>query len=355
MPPANIVPAPSNAMDIVDTIELDASQYTIVDVVGSSVPADLTLTEVAVPIVLGATVTTTLLKWKAWDNYWFTAGRNLDNVFGSLTSWLHGASGPSLDTVRLEIGLRAAVERRHMRQLMARQNGTIIANIATVKGAARATLKLLSSLAHETGVLHNAALHHADGVAANALAHAEADIQRLRADVVQMQNANNVALHQWVSSVVNDPIWRHMTGIQDQINTLERYLPDMITAGATVAATGVVAGTVAKVASLSKTVGQLAQEEEDCGKPICETVGPKTDWGKFFKRFGPKILEALLLALATEDPESVEHAVEKLADLLGPTLSHWAETWVGLTPGNLGPDQGKVTDVVGTYNPLTGG
>ena len=114
-------------------------------------------------------------------------------------------------------------------------------------------------------------------------------------------------------------------------------------------------GKVTITAGAALALARAAKKwEDDCGEPMCQTVGPKTDWGKLLKRFGPTAIFALLAAIAAENPDAVEKVATELADALGPALSTWAESWLGLASGDRDAIGRKAGETVGHFPGLPG-
>ena len=87
------------------------------------------------------------------------------------------------------------------------------------------------------------------------------------------------------------------------------------------------------LSALQSQVGKLQTENDECTQPMCETLGPKTDWGKLLKRFAPKAIFALLALIAAEHPDEVAKVSAELGAALGPVL----ETAVAASLIPLGP------------------
>jgi uncharacterized protein YoxC len=74
---------------------------------------------------------------------------------------------------------------------------------------------------------------------------------------------------------------------------------------------------VASVAALSKVVSALKTESDECTKPMCETMGPKTDLGKLLKGLNVAKWLAILAALEVIDVKELEHIAADVAGLEG--------------------------------------
>lgn len=68
------------------------------------------------------------------------------------------------------------------------------------------------------------------------------------------------------------------------------------------------------VAPVAVAVKALVQESEDCVKPMCESMGPKTDLGKLLKLANVAAFAALLAQLAALRADGLEGLVGDVAD-----------------------------------------
>lgn len=311
--------------------------------------APLALAE-ASPLAIGlggVWVTNRLLQWKAWDHFWLGVGATLNNVWHTAAGFLFGVgAGLSADTVGQMIQLATHVSIRATRQLVGSLASKTIASINLIDHGLRwvaASLNAnVTSLSHRIGQAITfaraealSAERYADArvhAATDALAALTAlEVNALRAellrDVITPLRSEVVALGQLVRPVVVD-----VEGIKDLLG--HNVLPNLAKALAT-------AGLAATLAHAVTTW------VDDCGEPMCQNVGPKTDWGKLFHRFEPAALWALLAAVGAISPGEIERASEDFARLIGPPLARWAEGWLGLRPEDVGGAAQEVGHDVG--------
>lgn len=130
--------------------------------------------------------------------------------------------------------------------------------------------------------------------------------------------------------------------IRTDVGAIEGYVDDAVHDEALrrLAAVGAVAATVAGVLTWI----------ESCGEPTCEVVGPRTDWGKWLKLFGPTAIWAMLAAVAAEDPSRIEDLGESLGRTLGPVLESWV-TQFALGGGGFDSQPAPVSGAIGR-NPI---
>lgn len=131
------------------------------------------------------------------------------------------------------------------------------------------------------------------------------------------------------------------------IDTLRHELPTLISAGATAAIAVHLAPVIESIRNINARLAAVEAETEECTKPMCEDIGPKTDWGKFFHSVKTAAIFAALAELAAADVGDIESAAVLLADTLGPVLQRWMESYVGILPGGTSKSPGAVTDAIG--------
>lgn len=282
-------------------------------------------------VAAGAKLETALLNNQHWDDFWIAQGARLNNVWHSLGNFLfHRGNAPSLDTVNQLIQLSMHVNMRAARQLVTTLASHSVAVesrlykgvLSVAKGVdalqrwtvARTTQ--VQNQAHaELTTVAGSLERYADGKAHDALVGAHTLDAALRAELIR--------------DVIN-PIKSDLAKLQHSVQTGAGSVASLSTLIHTHVLPELATATAA--AAAAKALATKAQEwEDDCGEPMCETVGPKTNWGKLFKRFDAALLWALLAAIAAESPEEIEHAAEDFARLIGPPLDRWASSWLGLS------------------------
>jgi hypothetical protein len=308
----------------------------------------------AVGIVAGgAKLEQTLLNNEGWDNFWIHVGGHLSDAWHAAGSFLFGggSSGPSLQTVASLINLGMHVTMRGVRQLTGQIDAKRIAGDELLRRTSNYNAKVSRARAVNA---HNEALHvdrnahireqklqqwtdarvHNAGVAADA-----------RTD------ATIAALQEWTITHIAQPLSDRL----DQTTVIANQA--RVSAHNAGIRADSLAPQLAAVAALlhqmEPQLNRVLTETEQCTEPMCEYLGPKTDWGKLLSKFGPAAIWALLAELAALHPDEVAKAAEALARGLGPVLEHFAEAWIGLLPGGTGGDVQTVEGNVGTFNPLT--
>lgn len=80
---------------------------------------------------------------------------------------------------------------------------------------------------------------------------------------------------------------------------------------------------------LQQSVRLLQTEEEECTKPMCETMGPKTDLGKFLKALSIASGAALFLELANLDEQGLENLIRGFQHLAGGAIDTFDDVFLG--------------------------
>lgn len=86
-------------------------------------------------------------------------------------------------------------------------------------------------------------------------------------------------------------------------------------------APAIVAPALAGIAALATRVGVLEAEAESCGRPMCATMGPQTDLGKFLKALKIAEWAALLAELAALRAGGLDELLNE--------IEGWAKTAIG--------------------------
>lgn len=343
-------PVPVDPYPVMDTAPMEETLATVTTIYAESLPETVALLPAAAVVLAGAYVTTELLKNKQWDDFWVSVGGHLNDVWHAAGNFLFGGHGaPSLDTVGQLIQLSMHVNMRATRQLVTTLAGKtaavegalykgVTAVARTVQGLTTWTAAQLNQLRHDVdaeiahaGATSSALVHNAV-VAADALAAQR--VASLRAEIIRdITNPITSHLHE-----VEHDLYR----VTDEFGALARgvkahIVPELAAA----TAIGIAAHALAAKAEAFV---------DDCGEAMCETVGPKTDWGKLFKRFGTAGILALLAAVEAVDPEAAEHAATGFAETIGPVLERWTTEWLGLAGGGTQGEPTEVAHDVGTLS-----
>lgn len=340
---------PVSPVDVIDAGEAEQIAQVIQLGAFKSLPPVVDQPEVALPLILGIGVETALLKNQAWDNFWIGVGGRLNDVWHSLTSSLFGSPGVSPVQLRLAVNLSQHITARMIRQLSAQWMGRLggLSNL-TVKGlqslaaGIRSLSARISQVEREAKAWANQAQHAAEAYALNGLG-------KLWQRVLQDQAQQDHDLQKWAIDSIYRPLHDGLGQVSQDVTNLRRYVDRQVVPDLEHLFDSKLAKEAALIAAVGAAVAKLTKEAEDCTEPMCETVGPKTDWGKLFKRFSPALLLALLALWEREDPEAVEQASEKLAEVLGPVLESWTRAWFGLGGGDTGPAEKAVEGAAGSF------
>lgn len=254
-----------------------------------------------------------------WDNAWKHFGSDLLDGLAGLTG--HGGVSSEVKLYVADyVQHRFIVQRQReatMNQMWAamhvqsmRRLNVIANDLARVNKAAHNADKAVLHNAHVYADLQRAAaIRYADARAHGVGVAAEAYARKLAV-------ANQTYAHS-IAAQAERNANRHTTGA---INGLRHDL-EGFTAGAVAVGVATHLKPITEaLAALKAQVGKLQTENDECTQPMCEMVGPKSDWGKLLKRFAPKAIFALLALLAAEHPDEVAKAAAELGSALGPVL-----------------------------------
>ena len=344
------LPQPIDPAPVADLTQMNETLATVTRIYGEAAPETVELLPAAAVVLLGIKVETTLLENQKWDNFWIGIGGHLNDVWHSVGSFLFGHSGaPSLDTVSGLIRLSMHVQTRLTRQLITGlASRTVAVEVALWKGVSAVDRRVTATQQWAAGNLQRVYRElHAEVLSARtyALSLVTGLVRGIDARIAQHTSALRAEL---VRDVIN-PLRSEVTGLRRSLTHVagqaehsaaqltHTVLPEL-------AGLSVIAHEAYKLAQAAKAW------EDDCGEPMCETVGPKTDWGKLLKRFGPTAIFALLAAIAAENPDKVEAAAADLGKALGPVLGSWAEEYLGLSHGDKSTAERTIGGQVGQFS-----
>lgn len=338
---------PPDPYGVIDTAPMEETLASVTTIYAESLPETVAVAPAAAVILAGAVVTTKLLENQKWDNFWIHVGGKLNDVWHAAGNFLFGGHGaPSLDTVQQLIQLSMHVSLRATRQLVT----SLAAKTVAVEGA---LYRGLFSVAHTLDRINVGLTGRINAVQAYAVARA-LQVEQYARSVATNAAVSAYHLARQADAQLRAEIARDLVHpLQSKIDTLEREVKSDAArvAGVThVLNTSVLPGLASATAAAlaAKAIAaKLQQWEDDCGEPMCETVGPKTNWGKLFKTFDSALLWALLVELAAMDPHALETAAVDVANVIGTPLADWAESWLGLATGNRTADEGAVSREVG--------
>lgn len=348
------VTAPPNPLDVIDTEFIDATlaamegQFAVSATAAAAGAGGVGAGGVLLVVTAGALLTYDLVNWKPWNNFWVSAGAKLNDVWHKATNFLFGGGGVSLDTVSQMIQFANHVQMRAARQLFSNTFGRVMAGQAGLVAAMRRLTAVVRNNALATNQMfsyaQSFALRVGQSIEARAIGREAAILQRAesyaRAIVQQEIRA--------ATQTIVAPLQREIISLRGEVASLmhqqqlqnlkinKHIIPEVTLALATATA-------AAKIAN------QVRTWVDDCGEPMCQTQGPKTDWGKLFRKFGPKALWLLLAAVAASDPQEVEKLAEEFGQTFGPILAHWTEGYLGLISGGISSDVGTVGKGVGQF------
>lgn len=348
MPPV----APANPMDVIDLTTYDAlitDLETAFAGTGTALAAGaggVGAAGVGLVVSAGLLLDYDLLNNKHWNGFWINVGGRLNDVWHAAASHLWGGGAPSLDTVAQMVQLAQHITMRASRQLVSSSLGKIM----VAQTALLANVRRLANAINHNGVITQQLVGGARAFASAVMRSAEVRaIKRevaLEIRVGHMVEAKLAQERALIQSQVFNFLHREIVKLDGQVvlqgkqlNNLSHNVTHNITPKLVLALA--IATEAGKAANAAKTF------VDECGEPMCNIQGPKTDWGKLFKRFGPAALFALLAAVAASDPEAVGDTAEAFGRTFGPVLEHWTKAWLGIIPGGTSGDTAEVGRAVG--------
>lgn len=341
------LPVVTDPEPIVNVTELRLIMGGASEGAAASAPETIAALPAVAIVAAGAKLEQALLTNQRWDNFWIDVGGGLNDVWHRASNFLfHRSGAPSLDTVTQLVQLSMHVNMRATRQLVSvLASHSVAVESRLYKGVlsvARSVNALQQWTIARTGQVQATAHGELMQVAGSLERYAQQQAHAAIEGAHTLDVAERAALMRDVINPLRSEVARlqhtvqagngSVAALQSLIHT--HILPELAAAAAASAAAKALAT-------------KAAQEWDDCGEPMCETVGPKTNWGKLFHRFDAALLWALLAELAAMSPHDLEVAAEDIASVIGTPLADWAESWLGLSAGNRGADEGAVAREVG--------
>lgn len=171
-------------------------------------------------------------------------------------------------------------------------------------------------------------------------AYEEQQIGGLRETIFDAARFETAYLQDWVTRTVTEPLLRAIVEQRQYTDASILKASRNVLDQAHVDAVAQAAPAIAAVGALAPVVSQLAQESEDCVKPMCSTMGPNTDLGKLLKGLS---LAASLAAIAD------------LLSLTEPELAQRLTDVIGKFAGYVGDFEGYFTDGTETLGSVLAG
>jgi hypothetical protein len=147
-------------------------------------------------------------------------------------------------------------------------------------------------------------------------------------DTVQSIDGAVAGVEAWA---IDNIAWPILQEINTEVQRIEREI------GADVRAlereiaglkVGDIAGLAARLAAIAAAVAAVTTWVEDCGAPMCEQMGPKTDWSKLLKVLNVAGMLALLTSVGTLTEAELEQLATTVAGLGANPAQHFVELFV---------------------------
>lgn len=319
----------------------------VIDVESTVVSDAVVSGDVPVAGVLAASFVTAqgLRQIPGWDNTFKSFGASLvDGVFG--------LTAPSGLTPEVKLYVADYVQKRfiNQRQREAAVNAwnQLQHAIAQLRAAAHARAIVdVNKGAKRSDTTHLGYAHaYTDQRAAAAIAYANARAHNV--GVAAEAYADRVGAH--TRQYAHDIAAQAQRNAEAHAHAVNARLQRDIMAATAAATAASIAAHLKPITSalsaLKSQVDKLQTENDECTEPMCETVGPKSDWGKLLKKYAPSAILALIAAAILTDPEEAERAAVDSAQVLGPPIQKIIEAV--LIPLGHGPitQPPEVTDLI---------
>ena len=134
-------------------------------------------------------------------------------------------------------------------------------------------------------------------------------------DTVQAIDNAEANLRTWAIDNIYNPllqdVWNTVRWAEDTINADVRALEDEIAH----INTSEIPGILAKLGVIAAAITAVESWVTDCGEPLCEQMGPKTDWSKLLKVLNVAGMLALLTSVGTLTEAQLEQLAAAIVSL----------------------------------------
>jgi hypothetical protein len=301
---------------------------------------------VALAVGTGVALGEGLRQIPGWDHAMHALGADLiDGIFG-LTS-------PSGLTPEVKLYVADYVQHRFITQ---RQREAAINSLAEVRyqqshrklvALSRATVAVSRGARAGDARTLTSARTYADQRAAAAIAYANARAHNVGVAAEQYADRVGAGARRYAHDIAAQA-QRNAEAHTTHVATNLQHDIMVATAAATAASIAAHLKPITSALTQMKSqLDKLTEEAQTCTEPMCETVGPESEWGKLLKKFKPSLILALIAAAILTDPEAAERAAVDAAETLGPPIQKIIEAV--LIPLGHGPitQPGEITGALG--------
>lgn len=155
-----------------------------------------------------------------------------------------------------------------------------------------------------------------------------AEILQAKTDAINVAAYDALANRQWAVDHILKPLTENLGKVATQakvytdgrVNAAEH--DSHILDNAQTAARATLAG------AILPALGALKDWVDDCGEPMCQTMGPKTDLGKFLKAFKIAQWTALLVTLGSLRAGGLDELLEEVAGWMGTAVNEFEDMFL---------------------------
>lgn len=347
MPVPTLSSPPVPGLDIVDLVAAEEAEAGAVATLGST-GAEVVLGPEAAIAYGGYLVEERLRHWKPWNDYWVDAGKKVADVWSKAVEGIFGVPNDTVthEELRLETNLAIHIANRFTRQLHTREVAQRGAGDRVIANALAALARRVYGDEQRTTAAIRAVIGLEQTDKAAIIRYVQALTAQLHA-TIDTEIAHTVSgLKTWTIAHIYNPLNKRIDILQTQVDGIQKRAN---TDSGRIHHAGLQADKAILIATAAAAAAAKANKwVDDCGEPMCETVGPKSDWGQLLKRFGPKLIWLLLAEIAATHPQELEQATVELTTALGPVLEDWASSYLGFGHGSQSGAVSAVDSRIGT-------
>lgn len=168
-----------------------------------------------------------------------------------------------------------------------------------------------------------------DAIRFNYIPHLQLELQAVRASVATTAQGVIRVMQVWTTNNVYIPL-QHQIAVERVTRTQQvRTITQTDLPALEHRLDAKLAPTIATVAAIAPVVVGLAKWVADCGEPMCQTQGPKTDLGKLLKGLKIAALAAFLAELAALDENGLDGLISSITKLSGGILDDFESVFMG--------------------------
>lgn len=156
----------------------------------------------------------------------------------------------------------------------------------------------------------------------------QGDIARLRAAQVELQRNVLLVANQWGLDNIFRPLHENINDLEARTNIRIKAGDEKTLDDARSLINAHDAELAAGLGAVALAVKALQSWVDDCGEPMCQQFGPKTDMSSLLKKLLEGGILGLLAGFALADPTAVAQAAVAFAQVSGPAIENTVGDWL---------------------------